>query len=207
MRAIEILNRLEDELGYAEKLLENLGDPSEWRYTGEMADAGPGATKEVDPPRCACGHEIRFIFFIEHPTKGRSQVGSTCVRHFKDVNPQLYQDLLRAVEKMVEKVREEERKKEQARRAQEVETLRQEFEKKKAEFWALVSRLKEGAPKWQKRPLPYPIWSVLNRQNPRVWLSSEPDLKSQAAYIRFYREQIYLITQLIQNPEKMPEKK
>ncbi len=49
-------------------------DPRAWRYTGMYEDTG-GLIG-----RCACGHQIRHIFFIERPADGaKLPIGSTCI--------------------------------------------------------------------------------------------------------------------------------
>lgn len=81
--------RVDAKLHHVAALLQALGNPSEWKYTGDIGDAGNSECY------CACGHPIRYMFFIEHPQRGRAHVGSTCIEHIAHVAPELG-DTLRA---------------------------------------------------------------------------------------------------------------
>jgi hypothetical protein len=88
--------RLDATHQWSEALVTALGNPAEWRYEGECIDAGEGATMQFNPPRCACGHPIRFCFLIHHSTKGQTQVGSECINYFEQagaIHEQLTQAL------------------------------------------------------------------------------------------------------------------
>lgn len=69
-------------LAHAQRIADALSpDPRAWEYRGEMADAGPGARAA-----CACGHPIRYIFYVERdadvergiPAK-KVPIGSVCI--------------------------------------------------------------------------------------------------------------------------------
>ena len=84
------IERSAGEVAHVRALLEALGNPSEWSYTGEVSDALAPVAK------CACGHAIRFCFHIEHPAGRRAQVGSTCIDQIACISPELGQRLLAA---------------------------------------------------------------------------------------------------------------
>ena len=86
------LDGIEERTDYTEKLIKNLGDPSQYEYTGIVNDSGKECTA-----RCACTHPIRYEYIIEHKiTKKKASVGSTCINHFAEVNPKLYAALIAA---------------------------------------------------------------------------------------------------------------
>lgn len=78
-------------LRHAQRLINALGNPSEWQATGEVVDAGG---------HCACGHPIRWAFPIVHPDGRQNVIGSECVNHFQNINPD-QADKLRAGLKVI----------------------------------------------------------------------------------------------------------
>lgn len=88
------------------------GEPEKYDYTGKVVDAGPGSSA-----KCACGHPIRFVFFIKHRETGQQRhVGSTCINHFAGVNAALLDSLQGAYNKLTKELQERER---EARKAAE----------------------------------------------------------------------------------------
>lgn len=69
---------------HVQSLLRALGNPSEWTFNGAVTDTG-----REDGGRCACGHPIRYLFHIEHTTRGAACVGSTCINHIAEISPEL----------------------------------------------------------------------------------------------------------------------
>lgn len=80
-----------NQLAHVGALLDALGNPSEWSYTGTVIDTGANSQA-----KCACGHEIRYAFIIAHPCKGQSQVGSACIDHIALITPGLGDQLVAA---------------------------------------------------------------------------------------------------------------
>ena len=78
-------------LRHAQRLINALGNPSEWQATGEVVDAGG---------HCACGHPIRWAFPIVHPDGRQNVIGSECINHFQNINPD-QADKLRAGLKVI----------------------------------------------------------------------------------------------------------
>ena len=70
---------------YENRLIKALSpNPSEWEYRGEIYDTeSPGGSM------CACGHPIRYEFYIYHPDGRKAVVGSTCVENFGAINPEM----------------------------------------------------------------------------------------------------------------------
>lgn len=86
--------------GHIDALIQALGNPSEWIYTGEVIDA------KGSQAFCACGHPIRFCFKIRHATRGETHVGSTCIDHIALITPELGAALTEAREKLKEQLNE-----------------------------------------------------------------------------------------------------
>jgi len=205
-KAVDKLGRLEDSVSYYGRLIEALGNPAEWEYTGKMIDTGVGAASAVNAPQCACGHPIRFVFIIKHPMKGETQLGSTCIGHFEHVNPTTFKALTEAAEKMGERVKDELRKIKEIKQQEEIAKLEKEYKEKIEELKALAEKIKEEADLKNYRPLPYPLWYILHGWNGKniICLFGSPQYKRKSAYIRFYKNTIDKIQQLIDNPEKFP---
>ncbi len=57
-----------------------LPDPREWTVDPEVIDAGPGAATGFSPPRCACGHPIRYLFTLRRARDGATAtIGNVCI--------------------------------------------------------------------------------------------------------------------------------
>jgi len=81
------IDRAEAPAHYAAALIAALApDPALWEYRGEMIDGGISA---LSPPRCACGHPIRWLFPIYLPGTPElaAQLGSTCILHYAAYRP------------------------------------------------------------------------------------------------------------------------
>lgn len=79
--AIEKQERALEDLAHAQRIADAMApDPREWEWTGEVNDAGPGASMMPGGPKCACGHPIRYQFPLERERDGaRVVIGSTCI--------------------------------------------------------------------------------------------------------------------------------
>jgi len=84
------IEKIESQGSHVAALIAALGNPSEWSYTGTCVDAGKAEAV------CTCGHEIRFCFIITHPTRGQTQVGSTCINHIAEITQDLSAALVAA---------------------------------------------------------------------------------------------------------------
>lgn len=122
-------------LHHIEALIAALKNPSEWEYRGELIDSGPGSTAS-----CACGHPIRYIFVIHHPVYGTSQVGSTCIEHFKLINPALYEALKAADHGLQEQLNAAKRAAREAEQRANIETLKGAYVAIRAEIIGMAEK-------------------------------------------------------------------
>ena len=187
-----IIDRLEGELVKAEdkadhfrRLIHALApDPREWEFTGEVVDAGSGATAGLNPPTCACGHPIRYIFLIHRPRDGsQTQVGSTCIGHFSQVAPELGQELEAAAEKLRQELAEKEKAAREAERQVAVDAARQEFEELRE---AVVTAYEEA--RRYRGKAPRPLWEVVASNKWSV-PSRSPGYTRACDYLRWYKQQ------------------
>lgn len=97
-RLLESEERLGRRLEHVRKLAAAFGDLSDWEYLGEVVDHGEGATMGPNPPRCSCGHAIRFEFFLVHKTTGQKKpIGSECIKWLDVDAPELAALLTKAL--------------------------------------------------------------------------------------------------------------
>ena len=115
------IEKVSGESAHVSALLLALGNPSEWAYTGEVIDAGNSEAA------CACGHPIRYCFLITHPTRGMTQVGSTCIDHIAGITPLLGERLIAAREALEKELAECKIKAKHAAADSENEQLWKEF--------------------------------------------------------------------------------
>ncbi len=93
-----------NKLAIIEKFMARLGDARQWEYDGVVLDGGKGSRAE-----CVCGHPIRWIFVIQkigNPSQ-TANVGSECINHFAEYNPDLYQRLLAGQVDLAERIKAE----------------------------------------------------------------------------------------------------
>ena len=125
------LCKTKDALGHKKALLDALGNPSLYDFTGDVVDAGKGSIS-----KCACGHPIRWEYIIEHRiTNQRAKVGSTCIEHFQFVNPELYEKLTEAVKVTEEEIKEIKRKAKKAENQEKVQKAKKEYEQLATEVY------------------------------------------------------------------------
>lgn len=179
------LNRVASHRAYVERLLSVLGDPREWVFTGEVVDHGKGATELPNPPRCACGHPIRYEFIIEHPTRGLASVGSECIGRIGTMAPELAAELAAAEEALRRRIREAEA---QARKAAADARAQQAMREYEAAY-ALV--MKWAEPLLRDRRVPYALWYAMFSRartvEPPDWC---PAYKRAADRARWARQQL-----------------
>jgi hypothetical protein len=65
------------------------GNVQGWEYV-EMVDAGEGATMSLNPPRCPCGHAIRFICKWEHKDGRKAHTGNVCVDTIPELGSEVF---------------------------------------------------------------------------------------------------------------------
>lgn len=113
--------RTSSKLGHVQALLDALGDPSKWTYTGTCADAGPDSKE-----KCACGHPIRFCFILTNEGN-QAQVGSTCIETVGQVNPALGATLREAQDRLEKELAEAIKVARKARQTEENTRLWEEY--------------------------------------------------------------------------------
>lgn len=179
------LAKVQDAGHHYERLIAALApDPREWEYTGECIDAGVGAASSQNPPRCACGHPIRFIFLIKRARDGATtQVGSVCINHFDRIAPETYKALKAAEADLLARVKEAERKAEEARRQRAAKRAERTFRKALDE-----ARTKYDAYRARGRKAPYALWEAVASWKWRV-PSQPPEYQRTSSYIRWYKKQ------------------
>jgi len=93
-------------------LVRALGDPTQYFYTGKYRDTGKGNNEN-----CACGHPIRYVFYIRHKkTKKGAKIGSVCISHFAKVNPEAVVEMEKDFKKLMKKLAIEKKKGARAKR-------------------------------------------------------------------------------------------
>jgi hypothetical protein len=119
----------EARVAHLERLSAGLApDPREWADTGLVIDAGPGATLRQNPPRCVCGHPIRYQCEIQRPSKkfpgqfDKTYLGNVCIDYLSELNPELAASLKQHLAEFLAKL---EARKKQAKEAQQDETIKE----------------------------------------------------------------------------------
>ena len=66
---------------WAQRIINELGDPQMWDYHGKHQDLGAPVGE------CICGHVIRYEFYISHNETGEEKIlGSTCIENYDLIN-------------------------------------------------------------------------------------------------------------------------
>jgi len=187
------IDQLESKLGGTEGRLHHTlalltamgGSPAGWEYTGEVLDAGKGATE-----KCECGHPIRYIFPIVKAEPGKPEktlnIGSTCINSVLDLDPALGQSLQRAADRLKEEIKEKAKAAKKAAQAEAVDAARIKFE---AEYKAMHERYDRY--KKNDHRAPYSLWQACDS---RFYIPSKaPRYSIPKAYIAWYEKQIRAI--------------
>jgi hypothetical protein len=176
---------------HVEALVKALGDPSAWKFTHKVIDAGPEALRSIDPPRCACGHPIRFIYLIEltrdlpgHRAGEQTQVGSVCISHVAALAPELAAEIAAAAERVERELADARRAAAEAARNEEATRLRAEFEA----VWNQAHDLYHSY-KSRGQMAPYGLWEVVVHSRRRV-PDAAPEYQRTSDLIRWYRRAI-----------------
>lgn len=202
-------------LHHVEKLIEVLGDPSEWEYRDEWADGG-----RMSQEKCSCGQTIRYLFIIHHPIKGRAQVGSTCVNHFAVINPALYERMKAGVEAMEKTLAAEKAEvKRKAKAAQDnatVESLKEQYVQQYDELYCrkeaialdATDRTKSNNRAWQFSMLGM-LNGVFHPQYEETYVLPPrfvpPKYKTPRGYINWYSKQLERLQRAFDVLDKKPE--
>lgn len=113
------MSRKTDDIERRKQLLKAFGgDVSGWEYTG-MTDAGAGATQSMNPPKCPCGHPIRYICNWEHKDGRKTHTGNVCVMTIPELAGVNIEKMENDLRRLIEK--ENQQKKEQRIENQKVE--------------------------------------------------------------------------------------
>jgi viroplasmin and RNaseH domain-containing protein len=87
---------------FIDRFVTALGDTRDYVYTGIINE------RQCADGACVCGHPIRYEFVIKNQNTGvTATIGSECIKHFKDYNPDMYDDLTSAADGFREKKRKE----------------------------------------------------------------------------------------------------
>lgn len=168
---------------YVQALVEGLApDPSEWEYTGICVDAGPGALQTLNPPRCACGHPIRYVFHVRRPRDGaETHVGSVCVGHLRVVSPALGERLAQAVEELEARIRDQQARARAAAAEGRVAAARADFERARTAARAAYDRYAGNGDR-----APRELWEIVASRN---WAipNGPPEYSRPADYVRWYK--------------------
>jgi hypothetical protein len=75
------------------------GNVEGWQYVG-MVDAGEGVTMSINPPRCPCGHAIRFICNWEHKDGRKTHTGNVCVDTVPELGAEIFSTIKEDTKKL-----------------------------------------------------------------------------------------------------------
>lgn len=169
----------EMELSYRKAFIEKLGNPAEWRYEGVCVDGGKSGE------HCICGHPIRWCFVITNGTRTEI-VGSECVNHFKSINVECYEALVKGVEDLKARLAAAKKAAKDAEKDAEIERL-------KAIYLPMYEKIKSYRAEKMERGIrvPYNVWSFH-----RNYGKEAPEYKRKADYVRWYNWEIESITKL-----------
>jgi hypothetical protein len=171
-------------------------DPQEWIDTGVVIDAGPGATLSQNPPRCVCGHPIRYQCEIQRPSKEfpgqfvKEHLGNVCIDYLSELNPALAESLKKHLDEFLARI---EAKKKQAKEAQQDEQI-----KVLAEQYKSIFEAKETAYinlRNQGKRANYALWCAFGSRSHGL-RENAPTYTRKASYITWYKKQIARVTAL-----------
>lgn len=172
---------------FCRAFMDRLGDPRQWEATGEVRDL------QKPEGTCICGHAIRYEYVIQHLTAGHlAHVGSECINHFQELNPDLWAALERARLEFEEKVKAQEKAARSARQQAAVAAAAEGWEKARATARAYMAvwNKKDGRywkPSWFFRVAP------LLRESPRY--------QSAHGFISYYERTTQAILRILDGAE------
>lgn len=178
-------------LAHVQALINALGNPSEWIYTGVMNDCGAPVSK------CACGHPIRYEFMIEHPTTGKKNVlGSTCIEHYAAYNPESADRMKKDYEKHMDELAAKKKEQKEKQQSEEVQKIKAEFDSLREQFNTYLNSKREpgrygNAGTW----LPYQYYGYKRHVDDSE--KKIPNYSRKSTMIKKYQELINFINQII----------
>lgn len=186
MTQIDLLERdiikTEGQKEYSGALIAALGDPSKWKYTDKCID-GKGGTNY-----CACGHSIRYIFVIENNGK-YEYLGSECIKHFKQINPDLYARLSEASDKLQAELSAARKLAREAQQCIEIAALETEFDR----LWdAVADRRSELLER--RVYIEYELYRF-----GKFHKSGPPEYTKKGLYVKWYKDHTAKLIKFIEN--------
>ena len=171
----------ESTIRFISPFMSKMGDPRDYEYRGICIDAGRPCEK------CICGHSIRYIFVVHHKTEPReANLGSECINHFQAYNPDLWQALCKAQDKLNLELKEAKRKAKEAKQDIEIDRLRSEYRR-------IYDILYQAYRSYRGRGIkaPYNLWQAIcgwycGLVNP----DNEPEYVRKHSYIKYWNKQI-----------------
>lgn len=166
---------------FIERFIAVLGDSREWEFSGEVIES-----KRPDMS-CVCGHAIQTAFVIVHKQgkKSPQKLGSECINHFAEYNPDLYNKLMAGLESHKAKLNEARKAAKKAaddKKASETRTKHQKL-------WdALCKIFKSYRDRGEKAP--YDIWyAVCGWKSPIKSPNNCPTYARTNSVIRWHSKQ------------------
>lgn len=157
-------------------------NPEEWEYTGEYIDLGSPFAGEGG--RCACGHYIRWAFIIRRVSNAeQTQVGSTCIEHFQQINEATYTHLVSADKKLKEELAAAQKSAKQAKQEAEADEAKAEFDEAYQKAHALYKSYQNADMK-----APRTLWEVCAHYSLRI-PSKTPTYQRVSSYLKWYKKQ------------------
>lgn len=165
-------------------LIAALGDGRDWAYTGVVEDAGRASAK------CACGHPIRYCYVIEHVDgKRTAQLGSECINHFEDANPELHAALMAAQQRLREELAAAKRQAKLARDLEEVQAAEATWQEAVARANRFLDQGRE-----HDRYTPGALYHLANRT---LYLHGPRQYKTPNGYLGWYAKATAEITRVL----------
>jgi hypothetical protein len=123
---MDTVEKRENGLAHMQRLLDAMGgSPDGWEWTGEVQEGDPNG---MTPTKCACGHIIRWMYPWKHKDGLRSLItGSVCVDNLPGINAETVNLMREALNKLLAKRKEAQRKAKDASMTAEVVALREQL--------------------------------------------------------------------------------
>ncbi len=186
-RTEEVLANLNANTNHVAVLLAAMNnDPSAWEYDGsEPVDNGEGASMSINPPRCACGHPVRYQFVIRNIANPKQiiNLGTTCINYLSDIDASMYADMVAAVKRQAEKLAALKRAAKAATQDAEIEKLAAEYKQIYDARIATYNAIRESG----KRVV-YNAWYALASSHRLPY--SPPEYTRKASYIAWYKKHL-----------------
>lgn len=157
-------------------------DPSEWKFTGIVTEAQGLITS-----KCACGHSIKFEFHIERKRDGlKAIVGSTCINHYADINPELVEAIDGAYKKLQAEIRKAKKKSKKAKQQKEVDNLKAIYEYIYKRGYSIYLAYRD-----RDQKAPRALWEAYGSHYYHLpYPASDPKYKTARGYKNYYKKAI-----------------